>query len=59
MDINQTDATLRAVLKAMRDLEADASKTCIVLADEGLILVARWFGSEYLGCYVARIIGEA
>ena len=55
----ETDATLRAVLQAMRTLEADSSKTCIVLQEEGLIVIARWFGSDYLGCYVARIIGEA
>ena len=55
----ETDATLRAVINAMKFLRGDASVPFVALPEIGLIVVARWDQHDYVGCYVARIIGEA
>lgn len=55
----QTDATLRAVVNAMRFLSGHSHVPFVALPELGLIVVARWDQHDYLGCYVARIIGEA
>ena len=55
----EADATLSAVLNAMNVLRKDGSVPFIAMPELGLIVVARWDRHDYLGCYVARIIGEA